>query len=94
MTTRTTKKIRDNITSKGFQQVQTHHEMYWFYLGDKKTSVRTRISHGENEYSDSLLGRMAKQVHLSKKELLEFIDCDLTEKQYTKILVENGVVSP
>lgn len=92
MSPRKTDQIGAALTSKGFQAQDTHHEMYWLYVDGKKTSVRTRLSHGEREYGDNLLGQMAKQVGLVRRELDDLIDCPLTGPQYRALLIERGRV--
>ncbi len=69
MSPRRTDAISRALETKGFQKQDSHHEMYWLHVDGKKTSVRTRISHGDKEYGDSLLGLMAKQVGLARREL-------------------------
>lgn len=89
-----TKDIRAALTSKGFVDVETHHGMFWYYVDGKKTSVRTRLSRGISEYGDSLLGQMTKQLHLTRSELGELIECPLTGEKYREILKEKGVITP
>jgi len=64
--------------------------MYWFYVGEKKTSVRTRLSHGVNEYGDSLLGQVARQLHLTRADLGDLIECPLKEDEYRQKLISGG----
>jgi hypothetical protein len=87
-----TRKLKKALTSKGFQETDTHHEMYWFYAEGKKTSIRTRISRGKREYDDNLLGQMAKQVKLRRDEFDELIECPLTAEGYLKLLLKRGHV--
>ena len=92
MSTRKTRKLRNALLSKGFEQVDTHHEMYWLAVHGKLTSVHTRISHGKNEYGDKLLGQMARQIKLERSEFEDFIDCPLTKTGYKDLLIERGIV--
>lgn len=64
--------------------------MYLLYYGGKKTSVRTRLSHGAKEYSDNLLAQMAKQVKLDRSQFDDLIDCPLTGEEYIRHLVAKG----
>ena len=82
--------IDSALRGKGFRKSNTHHEMYWFYVGGRKTSVRTRLSHGVSEYGDSLLGQMARQLHLTRTDLGELIECPLKEDQYRQKLISGG----
>ena len=84
--------VRAALLVKGFQVSETHHELYWFCIGSKKTSIRTRISHSEKELDDYLLGLVATQMGLTKKQLLSFIDCTLSGQQYLELLYESGTL--
>jgi hypothetical protein len=90
VTTRLTRQIGRALTGKGFEVDNTHHEMFWYVLDGKLTSVRTRISNGKREYDDGLLGLMANQLHLSKAQLLGLIDCDLKAEAYRRVLLDGG----
>lgn len=92
MSTIKTKDIHDALTRKGFRPAETHHEMLWLFVNGQKTSIRTRLSHGTNEYDDGLLGLMAKQLKLRRTDLNRLIECPLKEKEYVNILVKNGHV--
>jgi len=53
------------------------------------------ISHGMggSSLSAKLIGNMARQLHLTKKQFLALIDCPLDEEGYRAILDELGVIS-
>ena len=92
MSTIKTKDIHDALTGKGFRTTETHHEMLWLFVNGQKTSIRTRLSHGSDEYDDSLLGLMAKQLKLRRSDLNRLIECPLKEKEYVSLLIKNGHV--
>jgi len=50
--------------------------------------IRTMMSHGAMSatLSAKLIGDMSRQLHLTKKQFLELIDCTLDEDGYRKIL--------
>ena len=87
---RKTKAIRAALMKKGFIADDTHHEMFWMVVDGKKTSIRTRISHGAKEYGDELLALVARQVGLSKQELYRLIDCPMDGQKLRALLVERG----
>jgi hypothetical protein len=89
---RKTRTIRAAFLSKGFISDETHHEMFWLVIGGKKTSIRTRISHGAKEYDDQLLTLMSRQVGLSKTELYRLVDCPMDGEKLKSLLVERGKV--
>ena len=87
-----TRQIRGALCAKGFLEDQTHHSLHWLVVGGQKRSVRTRLSHGLREYGDELLGRMARQMHLRRRELDEFIECPMTREVYVRLLIDRGVL--
>lgn len=89
---RKTKTIRAALMKKGFIADDTHHEMFWLVVGGKKTSIRTRISHGAKEYGDELLALVARQVGLNNQELYRLIDCPMDGERLTILLIERGKV--
>jgi hypothetical protein len=90
MSTAKTKDIHNALTRKGFRVVEAHHEMLWLFVQGKKTSIRTRLSHGSPEYDDGLLGQVAKQLKLRRGDLDRLIECPLTEEEYVNGLIQNG----
>ncbi|MBI5058843.1 hypothetical protein HZB60_03545 [candidate division KSB1 bacterium] len=83
-------KLQSVLELKGFEESSTHHHMYWFYNSGKKTSIRTRVSHSSGDYDQYLLGQVAKQLKLSKTDLVAFIECPLSREDYTKKLIAEG----
>lgn len=92
MTVIKTRDIERALLSKGFQRVDSDHKYYFLYVNGKKTSVRTKISHGTDEYGDRLLGLMKDQLHLGKRELEEFVECSLSGEKYKELLIEKRIV--
>jgi hypothetical protein len=93
MSTIKTRDIRKSLTGKGFQVIEcSHHEMLWLFAHGKKTSIRTRLSHGSDEYDDGLLGLMAKQLKLKRSELNSLIECPMSGDEYLNSLLQQGHV--
>lgn len=92
MSTIKTRDISRSLEAKGFKLQETHHEMYWLYVDGKKTSVRTRISHGANEYDGRLLGQVAKEMGLRRAELNNFVECCLSGADYVRLLSERKLI--
>jgi len=82
--------LRNALLAKGFQQDKTHHAMFWLVVGGKKRAIRTRLSHGAREYGDALLGLMARQMRLRRRELEDFIRCPMDGAGYVELLIEHG----
>lgn len=80
---------RDDVTSalqrKGFQQDGGDHEFFIYRnLDGKKTMKKTKVSRGSSykTLSDDLLSKMSKQIGLTKKLFMDFVDCTLDQKTY------------
>lgn len=89
MPTIPTKEIERSLLKKGFQKGNTHHRYFYLFINGKKTSIRTKLSHGSKikEYGDKLLNLMKKQLKFdSSADLIQFIKCPLTKQDYLKIL--------
>ncbi len=52
--------------------------------------IFTIISHNLKEYSDSLLGKMARQLKLEKSDFVELVECTLSKEMYYNILRKKG----
>lgn len=66
--------------------------MFFFMVAGKRTSIRTRLSHGQTKIDNWLLGEIAKQVHLSKQDLNQFIECEMTQEAYLRKMIDDGHV--
>jgi hypothetical protein len=84
--------LRRALLHKGFRVDHTHHEMYWYFVEGRRSSVRTRISRGATEYDSRLAGFVARQLFLSRRQLAEFVECSLTADMYREHLIRNGHV--
>lgn len=93
-----TRKIASALTRKGFVEQggrkRKKHIFYFLYVDGKKTSIRTKLSHGINEYNDTLLSLMRKQLKFDKKEELEdFIDCTkMNFEEYLSMLSDKSII--
>ena len=87
-----TAKISAALLRKGFCEEASKHKMFFLYANGKKTSVKTFISHGENEIGDWLIKQMSKQMELSKDDFIKFVDCELKKEDYLKKMVADGKV--
>ena len=82
------------LKKKGFAQDDgDHHWFFYWTLDGKKTTVRTKTSHGSTkDLGDSLLKEMARQVRISKVQFLDLVDCPLGREEYERLLREGGHV--
>jgi hypothetical protein len=88
-------KIESALQNKGFKPNKTHHNYFVYHtLSGKKTLVKTKTSHTPKMkiIGDPLLGKMARQVHLSKPDFLDLIDCPMDQQRYEGVLREKGQV--
>ena len=93
---RKARRVESALLAKGFQRIDSKHRKFSYVtiLGSN-TPIYTLLSHGANrDIDDSLLGRMARQCGLSRREFLRLIDCSLSQEEYESILVERGAIDP
>jgi len=89
------RKIELGLLRKGFRKDNVDHRVFRFYVGGKKTSISTFLSHGSRykEYDDDLLSKMKRELCMSnKKYLIDFIVCPVTQERYTGDLISTGKV--
>lgn len=86
------KDIRDTLSNKGFIPVNGDHVYLFLMINGRKSAIRTKVSHGNIEYGDVLMGCIARQLHLSNKQLSSFLDCTISYDEYIKILKKKRII--
>jgi len=79
------------LLKKGFQKLDKHnpdHNYFLFFHKGLKTSILTKISHGERELRDTLCSIVAKQIRLTNSQFRDFVNCSLEHAHYVKILTD------
>ncbi len=85
------RKIRSALTGKGFERSEGgSHEIYSMRV-DGKLAVLTLMSRGSssNEISKKLLSKMAKQLYMSNRQFLDYLDCTYSYEDYYNYIKEN-----
>ena len=87
---RSARDIDKALRKKGFRREVDGKHIHYFFDGSdgSKTGIFTLMSHGmgATTIGNSLLGLMAKQLYLTKKQFLALIDCTLDEEGYRGII--------
>jgi hypothetical protein len=80
--------IESGLRKKGFEEGGGDHNYFVYRRSDgKKTLAKTKTSHGgKDDIGDGLLGQMAQQCFLTKKQFFDLIDCPLSREEYEKLL--------
>ena len=86
MATLKARKILSGLEKKGFVQAEGDHTYLILYVNGKKTSIRTKVSHGSNEINDYLITKMSMQVKLERKKFLDLVNCPLSLERYLEEL--------
>jgi hypothetical protein len=86
------REIKAGLAAKGFLIDQQRRHVVFVYkdLQGRTTTARTLLSHGAggNDIGDNLLGQMARQVGLDRKDFLRLIDCPMSREDFDVIMVE------
>jgi len=84
------RKVEQALLKKGFEQDERHHHFFLYRTENGQLSnIRTKTSHSGKELDDYLLGKMAQQCHLAKKQFLDLVDCPLSRTEYEKEIAEH-----
>ena len=83
---RSVRKIDAALRKKGFQRDDDGDHVRYYFVGLPR--IKTMISHGamSTTLGAELISRMARQLHLTKKQFLALIDCTLNEDDYREIV--------
>lgn len=81
------------LAQKGFGKKENDHTFFHLWVGGKKTPIYTKVSHGEKEIHDKLLGMMARQLRLSGKQFRELVACPFTAEDLVQHLRAGGHIS-
>lgn len=85
------RRFSNALANKGFTVEESkHHTMFWLVVGGRRRAIRTQISHGQRKVDDWLLSEIAKDLHLPKRDLLQFIGCKITEQGYVDLMMRLG----
>ena len=89
------RQVEAALEAKGFNRTEGDH-CYFYYctLEGKKTTARTKTSHTPKMKSigDDLLGKMARQCHLTKPQFLNLVDCPLNRQGYEELLAGQNLL--
>jgi hypothetical protein len=93
MSTRKCKDVSAALLKKGFQLREGDHQYFVYHRSSdaKKTPIFTKISHGEREIGDFLLGHMAKQCKVTRADFLDLVDCPMDRAAYESKLAGHGI---
>ncbi len=88
MAVRSKRDVEAGLKKKGFRQADGDHHwfVYWTVEG-KKTTVRTKTSHGATkDLGDGLLNEMSRQLRIGKPQFLGLVDCPVDQHEYEALL--------
>ena len=87
--------VERGLLRKGFRRTDTHHRRFTYYglAGEEVPSATTIMSHGaDRDIDDRLLAKMARQLHLTRRQFDDLIDCSLSQTDYEAMLRRDGLV--
>ncbi|NUQ35353.1 MAG: type II toxin-antitoxin system HicA family toxin [Planctomycetaceae bacterium] len=89
-----TRDLESALQKKGFIAQSAgradDHRWYTLYVDRKKTSIRTKVSHGEKEYGKHLISKVRRQLSLDNTNFKRFIECPLNHEEYVNLLILGG----
>jgi len=80
--------VRAALCGKGFQEHNDRDHRYFFFCHEgKRSHIYTKISHNESEINDYLCSAMSRQIKLTRAQFRDLIECPLTARGYSKLLI-------
>ena len=89
------KKTYKNLKKKGFVDSFNHSidHKYLELYHKGKLILYTKVSHGsKKDLGDFIIKQMSMQCKLNKKELMDLVNCPLSQVGYFKILEDKGLL--
>jgi predicted RNA binding protein YcfA (HicA-like mRNA interferase family) len=86
------REVESALLKKGFELDQRHHRFFFLVVDGRSSGIFTRISHGHEDIGDKILGRMARQMKIKRRELDEFVSCSMSGNDYLARLRAGGVL--
>lgn len=86
--------VERSLQKKGFISRGGDHRFYFFEYRNLTTAVFTKVSRGTKykTLNDTLIGEMARQLKLTKKQFLQLVDCPMDKKQYVEHLKQRNII--
>ena len=81
--------VERGLLRKGFRRTDTHHRRFVYHTldGEEPQPVATIMPHGaDRDISDRLLGLMARQLRLTRRQFDDLIDCRLSQADYEAMM--------
>ncbi|MGL6227429.1 MAG: hypothetical protein ACRC10_12490 [Thermoguttaceae bacterium] len=93
---RSGREIDAALRKKGFRRDSSGDHLYYFFTDSTglELPINTKMSHGMlgSTIDVKTLALMSRQLHLTKSQFLDFIDCTLSESGFRDILNQLGLV--
>lgn len=86
------RKVKQSLAKKGFIEDSGDHYYFVLYENGKKTPVYTKTSHNDQDIGNPLISLMSQQLHLTKSQFLDLINCPLSKEEYIKILKNKNII--
>ena len=86
-------RIINVLLQKGFVQDESHHTMLRLVVEGRKTRIHTWFSHALRKADDWLLSLIAREIRLSKRELLLLLECTIGQEAYARMMSDRGYAS-
>ena len=82
------------LLRKGFRPSNSKHRWFHYYkINGERGRISTLMSHGaDRDISDGMLAEMARQLHLTRRQFNDLIDCRLSQADYEAMLRRDGFV--
>ena len=87
--------VEHGLLRKGFRIKNSRHRHFTYVKLDGQVAdhVSTVMSHGSSrDIGDNLLAQMARQLHLTRREFDELIDCGLSQDDYEAMMRRDGII--
>ena len=87
--------VERRLLRKGFHIENSRHRHFTYIKRDGRAAdhIATVMSHGsDRDIDDRLLGKMARQLNLTRRQFDQLIDCSLSQADYEALMRRGGFI--
>ena len=83
------------LKKKGFKQHNNDHKSFYFFYNNEVTDIGTCVSHGPGEdLGPDLIRDVYQELYMTKDQLLKFVECTFSMKDYIDNLIKQHIIDP
>jgi predicted RNA binding protein YcfA (HicA-like mRNA interferase family) len=88
------REVLRGLRRNGFREINARHvQLKYLSVEGEDAEIATLVSHGaDRDIGDQLIGQMSRQLHLTRRQFDDLIDCRLSQTDYEAMMRRDGFI--